>query len=215
MACQPVEMLVSPPASFSSANTVASMVGVLGGVVDDAGVLVAFDVVDVGLVHGPGVDEPFGPVGLVVDRTAVEAEGLGEPVVGASIEPRSSRRSERVVGRLGQEGADGVAHCLSRLEAGGVGGVDAGCVGLDDLDVHVRAVSGLAPAAPARRACQQRRSGGHHPSHRDHRRSVSESRQNVKSTYQKFQRHMTRIGSAWVLFSAPGTPDAGWTRVRE
>ena len=71
------------------------------GVVDDAGLGVALDVVDVGLVERPGVDLALGPVIGVVDRAIVEAEGLGGAVqprgrrARPAWRPRGSRRSGR------------------------------------------------------------------------------------------------------------------------
>ena len=62
MACQPVEMFASPPCSFSDVISSASIVGYVVGVVDDAGRVVALDVVDVGLVERPGVDQALRPV---------------------------------------------------------------------------------------------------------------------------------------------------------
>ena len=105
--------------------------GVGGRVVDDARLGIALDVVDVGLVHRPGVDEALGPVLLVVDRSTVEAERLGEPVVVAGVEPGLLGRLERGVAGSGHEGVDRLVHRRRRCQAGGVRGVDAVGVGVD------------------------------------------------------------------------------------
>ena len=87
--------------------------GEAGGVVDDAGVRVALDVVDVGLVHRPGVDLALGPVVGVVDRAVVEAEGLGRAVVVAGGQPLLLGGLEGGVGRVGDEGVDGLLHVVA------------------------------------------------------------------------------------------------------
>src|SRR3546814_4724376 len=66
-----------------------------GGVVDDAGGLVALDVVDVGLVEGPGVDLALGAAVRRVDRPVVEAERLGRTVEIATVEPGLLGRGEK------------------------------------------------------------------------------------------------------------------------
>ena len=85
-------------------DDVGGDLGVAGGVVDDAGRRVALDVVDVRLVHRPGVDLALGAVGGVVDRAVVEPERLGRAVVVAGGEPRVLGGAERRVGRVGDEG---------------------------------------------------------------------------------------------------------------
>ena len=88
--------------------------GHAGGVVDDAGVGVALDVVDVGLVDRPGVDLALGAVVGVVDRAVVEAEDLGGPVEVAAVEPRLLGGLEGVLGGVGDEGVEGRLQRLGR-----------------------------------------------------------------------------------------------------
>ena len=80
MACQPVEMLVSPPSSLAATRTSVVISGTPAVSLTMPAVGVALDVVDVGLVERPGVDLALGPVVGVVDRAIVEAEGLGGAV---------------------------------------------------------------------------------------------------------------------------------------
>ena len=101
--------------------------------VDDAGAGVAGDVVDVGLVHGPGVELAFGAVLLVVDGSAVEAVGLGDAVVVAGGEPGALGGFEGVGGRVVEEGGDCAGHVGGGGEGSLVGGVDADGVVGDDV----------------------------------------------------------------------------------
>ena len=107
MACQPVEMFASPPCSLSEVISSASIVGYVSGSLTTPARRVAFDVVDVGLVERPGVDQALGAVFLVVDRPAVEPECFGEPVVVTGRQPGLLGGFQRLVGRIGQEGVDG------------------------------------------------------------------------------------------------------------
>ena len=125
-------------------------------VVDDAGGGVALDVVDVRLVERPGVDQAFGPVGLVVDRTAVEAERLGRAVVVARRQPRLLGGFQGLVGRIGDERIDRRVERGRRLQRRLVGGVHPVCVVVDDR-LHV------VIARPA----QRRRAGDGHGNARD------------------------------------------------
>ena len=101
------------------------------GVVDDAGRRVALDVVDVGLVERPGVDQTFGSVSLVVDRTAVEAERLGQAVVVACRQPRLLGGLQRLVRRVGEERIDRGIEFGRRLERCLVRRVHSGGVVVD------------------------------------------------------------------------------------
>ena len=117
------------------------------GVVDDAGRRVALDVVDVDLVERPGVDQTFGAVLLVVDRTAVEAERLGQAVVVACRQPRLLGGFQRLVRRVGEERVDRRVQLGRRLERCLVGGVHPGGVVVDDRLGVVVARAGRAPPA--------------------------------------------------------------------
>ena len=123
-------------------------VGVAGGVVDDAGRRVAIDVVDVRLVHRPGVDLALGSVGGVVDRAVVEPERLGRAVVVASGEPRLLGGGEGRVGRVGEEGVDRSLHLGRRCDRGLIVGVDQigvrGGDGGQVVDRRARRTSGAA-----------------------------------------------------------------------
>ena len=105
-------------------DDVGGDLGVAGGVVDDAGRGVALDVVDVGLVHRPGVDLALGSVVGVVDRAVVEPERLGRAVVVAGGEPRVLGGRKGRVGRVGEEGLDRGLHLGRRRDRRLVAGVD-------------------------------------------------------------------------------------------
>ena len=109
MACQPVEMFVSPPSSLAATSTSVVISGTPAASLMMPAVGVALDVVDVGLVERPGVDLALGPVVGVVDRAVVEAEGLGGAVQHAAVEPRLLGGVERGVGGVGDEGVEGGA----------------------------------------------------------------------------------------------------------
>ena len=96
--------------------------------VDDAGRGIALNVVDVGLVYGPGVDQPFRTVFFVVDGTAIEPEHLGGTVVVPGAKPCALGRFEGCRVGIGQEGVYGRIHHLGRRQALGVQGVYAVCV---------------------------------------------------------------------------------------
>ena len=101
-------------------------------VVDDACIGVARDVVDVRLVHRPGVDQPFGPVLRVVDRSAVEAKRLGDDVVVARGQPRLLGVLQPRRARGGDEGVDRPLHPGRAVDRRAVGAVDdRGVVGDD------------------------------------------------------------------------------------
>ena len=126
------------------------------GVVDDAGRGVALDVVDVRLVERPGVDQTLGPVCLVVDRPAVEAERLGEPVVVAGRQPRLLGGLQGLVGRVGEERIDRRIELGRRLQRRLVRRVHAGGVVVDDRLGVV--VARRRPAhGPVRRGRRRRR----------------------------------------------------------
>ncbi len=74
-----------------------------GLVVDDAGVRLAFDVVDERLVDRPGVDLALDRL----DRAVVEAERLGHEIGRARGGPRLARGGERLVGRIGEQRVNG------------------------------------------------------------------------------------------------------------
>ena len=107
MACQPVEMLLSPPSSLAATRTSVVISGTPAASLTMPAVGVALDVVDVGLVERPGVDLTLRPVVGVVDRAVVEAEDLGGSVDLAAGEPGVLGRLEGRVGGVGDEGVDG------------------------------------------------------------------------------------------------------------
>jgi hypothetical protein len=83
-------------------------------VVDDAGVGVVGDVIDVGLVERPRVELALGSVLGVVDRAVVEPERLGLAVRLARGEPRLLRRLLRLRGRIRDERVE-VFSCCARV----------------------------------------------------------------------------------------------------
>ena len=125
MACQPVEMLLSPPSSLAATRTSVVISGTPAASFTMPAVGIALDVVDVRLVEGPGVDLALRPVVGVVDRAIVEAEGLGGSVHLAAREPGVLGRLEGLLGRVGDERLDGGLQLGGRL--------DGRVVGRDDL----------------------------------------------------------------------------------
>jgi hypothetical protein len=93
MACQPVAMFSSPLRSFRLASCFLVMAALRLLMMPALG---ALHVVDIGLVHGPGVDAAFGAV-FVVDRAAVKTEGFGLAVELACIQPGLARGFEAFV----------------------------------------------------------------------------------------------------------------------
>ena len=134
------------------------------GIVDDAGRLVTLDVVDVRLVERPRVDQALRPGLLVVDRTAVEAERLGQPVVVTRRQPRLLGGFERLVGRIGGERVDGGVHLRGRGERCLVRGVHSGRVVLDHLLLVVGARPAVVTAAGGQAGRADQRDDGE-PSH--------------------------------------------------
>ena len=92
------------------------------GVVDHAGLGLARHVVHIGLVQRPGVDLAFRTF-FVVDRAAIEAEGLGLPVELARVQPGLARLVQAFGRRGGDEGGDGGLQVLGRGQGVGVIGV--------------------------------------------------------------------------------------------
>ena len=84
-------------------------------VVDDAGVWRIGHTVHVRLMHGPGVDAAFRAL-VVVDRAAVEAEGLCLTVELARVQPRLVGCLQRRLRRCGEEFADGGMYPLRGLQ---------------------------------------------------------------------------------------------------
>ena len=111
---------------FATALVLLGQVGLADlelGIVDKAGVGLAFDIVHIGLVHGPGIDLAFGAV-LVINRAAVEAEGFRLTVELTGIEPAFARGFQALFGGRRQEGGNGGLHVARRGQAVAVVGID-------------------------------------------------------------------------------------------
>src|SRR5581483_9598414 len=98
-----------------------------GRVVDDAGVRLAGDVVEEGLVERPGIEAALD----VLDRAVIEAEGFRDEIGRAGGDPGRARRGELLSGRIGEEGGDRLLHPLRRGRGRDVAPVDAFGVGGD------------------------------------------------------------------------------------
>ncbi len=74
-------------------------------IIDQARIGFALDIVDIGLVHGPGIDGAFD----LFNGAVIETEGFGFQIGGTGFNPGLARRFQRVLGRRGQESIDGLA----------------------------------------------------------------------------------------------------------
>ena len=88
----------------------------LRGVVDDAGLGIVRDVVDVVFVERPRVEEALGTVVGIVDRAVVEPVHLGLEVRLARREPGLARRIQVGLARIGNERGELGVERLGRLE---------------------------------------------------------------------------------------------------
>ncbi len=112
--------------------------GVFGHVVDDARLRCALDVIDVGLIQRPGVDQALRPV-LVINRPAVETKNLGLPIRLARGQPGVLGRLLRLGRGVGHEGLQRglqsqrrlIGVLISRMNDVGVIGDHLGLEGVD------------------------------------------------------------------------------------
>ncbi len=107
---------------------------ILVGEVDDPAGLRPVDVVDVGLVQRPGIDEALDAVLIVVYGPAIEPESLSGPVVVPGGEPCLFGCSQGLIAGIFDEGIDRLVHRGRAGEACLIRGVDqVGIVGNDLL----------------------------------------------------------------------------------
>ena len=72
-------------------------------IIDQARIGLALDIVDIGFVHGPGIDGAFD----LFNGAVIETEGFGFQIGGTGCNPGGAGGLQRVVGRGGQESIDG------------------------------------------------------------------------------------------------------------
>ena len=141
--------------------------GEADGVVDDAGGGVAVDVVDVGLVHGPGVDAGLALVRRIVDGATVEPPRLGGAVRPARRDRRHPGGIERLLGRRRDERVDRAVQLAGRGQRALGAEAGLGGVGVDHrlgLGGEVGAVIAAAGSGAHERGEQERRRNTRHGS---------------------------------------------------